>query len=91
MSRNNFYQFGFSKTNVSAQYILNELELSKFCPKKNCGALMIKVLVSYRKYGPINYEFECPSCNKIIKDPSFKHSREKHWNNKNRSTKKHEN
>lgn len=83
-----------NKHKHSDLYVSEFFGEQKFCNKKNCKGLMIPVLTRYEDHGPINYEYECVYCGKIIKDrvqaekrrlayEERKKNRNKNWNNNN--------
>ena len=65
--------------NHSVNFVKYELELNKQCLKRSCKGTCVEVLVSYSDQGPINHEYECTTCGKVIKDPQFRKERENHW------------
>ena len=78
MSRTNKHRPN-RNTNITLQYMKEELGHKTKCPRKGCRGCMIEVLVRYEDHGPINFEKECTECGKVLKDPRFKRERERRW------------
>jgi hypothetical protein len=74
--------------NTSATYTQELLGPRGKCPRKQCKGRLVPVLSQYKKQGPINQEFECTDCEKIIRDPRFKAEREERWKNRKQSSNK---
>lgn len=58
---------------------LKDVINKKRCPKKSCKGILVEVWSRYKANGPINIEFECTECGKVIKDSCYSFKK----NNKN--------
>lgn len=79
MSRTNKHRTNRNQS-ISVNYMKFELGGHKPCPRRSCKGMCVPVIVRYLDHGPINHEFECTICGKVIKDPAFKKERERRWN-----------
>jgi len=64
---------------ISLQYMKEELNYIKKCPRRSCQGMLVEVWVRYENKGPINKESECCQCSKVVKDLRYKEERDKIW------------